>query len=84
VFGKLDKIFNFCGLFGFFLELIFPCLLQILSIRFCQKNWGKGSEFTTYSTFFSKPIFAIITLFVGSAGLIFAFVVFVAPGIFPS
>ena len=27
------------GLFAFFLELIIPCLLQYLSIRYCQYRW---------------------------------------------
>ncbi len=40
VLGKLDQIFAFTGLFAFFLELIFPALLQLLSSRYCKREFG--------------------------------------------
>jgi len=75
--GRLDSIFAFTGLTAFFLELIFPCLLQLLSIRYCIVHFGKGSERTPYSTFFSHSILAGFTMIFGLIALGFAVVVFV-------
>jgi len=75
---KLDKIFSFTGLFAFFLELLFPCVLQIISTRYCTKRWGPRSADTPYSTFFSKPPFAMLTFVVGAAALVFAVYLFIA------
>ena len=74
--GRLDSIFAFTGLTAFFLELIFPCLLQLASTRYCISKYGKGSEVTPYSTVFSHPIFAGLTAIFGLIALGFAVVVF--------
>lgn len=72
ILGRLDSIFTFAGLCAFFLEIIFPCLLQLLSVKTCKKTWGEGSEETPYSTWFSHSVFVYITMIFGIAGLLFA------------
>jgi hypothetical protein len=74
--GKLDKIFSFTGLFAFFLELLFPCLLQVMSVRYCTNRWGGNFATTPFSTFFSKPIFAYTTFIFGFAALVVAIYLF--------
>eukprot|EP01118_Nematostelium_gracile_P009667 TRINITY_DN3269_c0_g2_i2.p1 TRINITY_DN3269_c0_g2~~TRINITY_DN3269_c0_g2_i2.p1 ORF type:complete len:486 (-),score=108.49 TRINITY_DN3269_c0_g2_i2:80-1537(-) len=75
--GKLDSIFDFTGLTAFFLELIIPCLMQIGSIYYCRKWFGKGSEWTPYSGFYSYYAVAGVTLIFGVSALGFAISVFV-------
>jgi len=79
--GRLDKIFTFTGLFAFFLQLIFPCWLQLVSSRLCIRRWGKGTEVTSLSWIWSHPIYQWITIVFGTGALIFAFIAFVAPNI---
>jgi hypothetical protein len=80
--GELNQIFAFAGLFAFFLELIFPCVLVLVSAKYCVDAWGKDSERNPYTLMFSKPIYAYITLAFGGAALLFALLNFAAPGLF--
>jgi amino acid permease len=52
--GKLDQIFTITGNFAFFLELIIPCLFQLLSIEYVRERFGEGAEITQYSGRFSS------------------------------
>ncbi|KNC46149.1 uncharacterized protein AMSG_00267 [Thecamonas trahens ATCC 50062] len=72
-------IFTITGLFAFFLELIIPPMLLILSHNYMVSRWGKGSQVTPYSTIFSGRSVAYAVLTIGL--LAFAFATYVT--IFP-
>jgi len=80
--GALDTIFSFTGLFAFLLGLIFPALLQLYSVRYCWKVWGKGSEVTPFSSLISALGFVYIALRFGITALLFAILNFIAPSLF--
>jgi hypothetical protein len=62
--GKLDLIFSVTGLFAFALEFIVPCLLQLRSVAMVEARFGKGSEWTQYSSFISHTpvVYTVLTL----------------------
>lgn len=71
--GKLDLIFNITGLIAFFLELVIPCIFQLLSIRYCVRQWGSGSEKTPYSLpLLSSQMFTSFILLLSFASFFYA------------
>jgi len=83
--NKLDLIFNFTGLFAFFLLIIFPALLQFASITYCQTSWDVGcitTWQTSYSGHFSHKGYALASIGFGVAALVFSFINVVAPKLF--
>eukprot|EP01125_Pyxidicula_operculata_P009431 TRINITY_DN3109_c0_g2_i1.p1 TRINITY_DN3109_c0_g2~~TRINITY_DN3109_c0_g2_i1.p1 ORF type:complete len:479 (+),score=39.79 TRINITY_DN3109_c0_g2_i1:1048-2484(+) len=82
--GKLDKIFDFTGLFAFFLELLFPCALQLMSVYFCESKWGKGSSNTMYTMFISSKGFVVVTLIFGILAFLFSVFVVISDTVDPN
>lgn len=77
--GKLSIIFTITGLIGFWLELIIPALLHVLSARLCVAKYGPGSERTPYTTMFSHTLVAVAIAIVGILGFFFAAFVSLLP-----
>eukprot|EP01124_Arcella_intermedia_P020436 TRINITY_DN27910_c0_g1_i1.p1 TRINITY_DN27910_c0_g1~~TRINITY_DN27910_c0_g1_i1.p1 ORF type:complete len:509 (+),score=33.35 TRINITY_DN27910_c0_g1_i1:36-1529(+) len=80
----LSDIFDFTGLFAFFLQLIVPCLLQLKSRSICENTWGPSSWKTIYTNFISANGFVYSALVFGIGALIFALLDFIAVKVNPN
>ncbi|KAL7714205.1 Amino acid transporter transmembrane domain-containing protein [Entamoeba marina] len=75
--GDLDVIFNFAGIFGFFLLFIIPSTFQIYSTFIIQRKFGKNSHISEFSGIYSSPYIAWPVLILSIACFSFSFVQFV-------
>lgn len=61
------------GLSAFALEFFVPCILQILSRRYCKSYYGSSSDTTFFSIkIISSNVLVVGVLVLGVAGLAFA------------
>eukprot|EP01137_Pigoraptor_chileana_P006741 Opistho-2@51389 len=80
--GSLSTIFEFAGLFAFFLEFLIPCGLHIVSTQLCRKTWGHGSERTEYSGWYSRLGITWTIIVFSSMALLFSIVAKIRPSLF--
>lgn len=66
--GQIDLIFKVAGFVAFLIQLIIPCLLQWLSIRYCKRIWGEGSEETPFSFRLLSNQFSVFVVFLIGCG----------------
>ena len=74
--GDLEVIFNFAGIFGFFLLFIIPSLLQIYSKYIIRRKWGSKTYVTVYSGKYSTSYLAWPILVIAVICFSLAFVQF--------
>lgn len=80
--GKLDTIFNIVGLFAFFLELIIPCVLHLISKGYCEGRWGPTGARTTYTSWMSIKWVAYGVLVYGVIAFLFSTITIIVPNLF--
>ncbi|EMD48200.1 amino acid transporter, putative [Entamoeba histolytica KU27] len=76
--GDLEVIFNFAGIFGFFLLFIIPGVLQIYSKFIIRRKWGSKTYVTSFSGKYSSSYWAWPILIIAIICFSFALVQFVA------
>ncbi|ELP87123.1 hypothetical protein EIN_496680 [Entamoeba invadens IP1] len=74
--GDLEVIFNFTGIFGFFLLFIIPAVLQIYSKFIIRRKWGSKTYTTEFSGKYSSSYVAWPILIVSIICFSFALVQF--------
>eukprot|EP00727_Mastigamoeba_balamuthi_P002179 m51a1_g11959 hypothetical protein (490) ;mRNA; r:792189-793988 len=82
VFGRLDTIFTITGLFAFALEYVIPPVIQWRSSRYCVARWGKNTDWTPFSGWYSHLPMIVLTLVAGIAAWIVAIVISACPSCF--
>eukprot|EP00163_Fabomonas_tropica_P032758 TRINITY_DN8353_c0_g2_i1.p1 TRINITY_DN8353_c0_g2~~TRINITY_DN8353_c0_g2_i1.p1 ORF type:complete len:307 (-),score=51.61 TRINITY_DN8353_c0_g2_i1:10-903(-) len=63
--NQLDRIFSITGLFGFWLQIFIPCILQLWSRWWCTSVWGAKASRTPYSSHFSRSFYNVLAMAFG-------------------
>ena len=74
--GDLEVIFNFTGIFGFFLLFIIPSFLQVYSKYIIRRKWGSKTYVTPFTTKLSSSYIATPVLIIAVVCFSFSLVEF--------